>query len=53
MKKLKIWQLLIILLIIIVGTIICWNKLQEMIFFHPWNDVVAHNKLKKLMNLKK
>ena len=52
MKKLKTWQLLIILLIIIVGTIICWNKLQEMMFFHPWNDVVAHNKLKKIDEFK-
>lgn len=52
MKKLKTRYLIIILVGIIIGTIICWNKLQELIFFHPWNDMVAYNKLKKINEFK-
>jgi pimeloyl-ACP methyl ester carboxylesterase len=57
MKKTKknnrknIFKIIYIVLVLIL-CIFTWNKLQEYIFFHPWNDMIAHNKLKDINEFK-
>lgn len=50
MKKKIIYVLISIVLIIIL--IIGWNKLQEYIFFHPWNDMISYKKLQDIDEFK-
>lgn len=50
MKKKIIYVLISIVLIIIL--IIGWNKLQEYIFFHPWNDMISYKKLQDVDEFK-
>jgi pimeloyl-ACP methyl ester carboxylesterase len=40
----KILVVLIIIAVLLVG----WNKFQEWMFFHPWNDHVSYTKLKDI-----
>lgn len=47
-RKRKIIILLIIVLVVLVLLFAGWNKLQETLFFHPWNDLTAHGKLRKI-----
>lgn len=46
MKKKIIYILIFITSIIIL--IIGWNKLQDYIFFHPWNDMISYKKLQEI-----
>lgn len=50
MKKKIIYILIFITSIIIL--IIGWNKLQEYIFFHPWNDMISYKKLQEIDEFK-
>lgn len=50
MKKKIIYVLISIVLIIVL--IIGWNKLQEYIFFHPWNDMISYKKLQEIDEFK-
>lgn len=50
-NNIKVYLIIFIILVIILG-IFAWNKLQEYIFFHPWNDLVAYNKLKDIDEFK-
>ena len=45
-KKKIIYILIFITLIIIL--IIGWNKLQDYIFFSPWNDMISYKKIKEI-----
>ena len=48
-KKTKtvIWA--IIFFVLCLGLfLIGWNKIQEYLFFHPWNDLVAYKKLQQI-----
>jgi dipeptidyl aminopeptidase/acylaminoacyl peptidase len=47
-KNKKIIIIITIILMILVVLLIGWNKFQEWIFFHPWNDVTSYQKLKKI-----
>lgn len=51
-KKRKILNAIIIILIILILLLIGWNKLQEYIFFHPWNDMVSYKKLQHIDEFK-
>ena len=50
MKKKIIYILIFILSIVVL--IIGWNKLQEYIFFHPWNDIISYKKLQEIDEFK-
>ena len=50
MKKKIIYILILITSIIIL--IIGWNKLQDYIFFHPWNDMISYKKLQEIDEFK-
>ena len=50
MKKKIIYILIFIVSIIVL--IIGWNKLQEYIFFHPWNDMISYKKLQEIDEFK-
>lgn len=50
MKKKIIYVLISIVLIVVL--IIGWNKLQEYIFFHPWNDMISYRKLQEIDEFK-
>lgn len=50
MKKKIIYVLIFIVSIIVL--IIGWNKLQEYIFFHPWNDIISYKKLQEIDEFK-
>ena len=50
MKKKIIYILIFITSIIIL--IIGWNKLQDYIFFHPWNDMISYKKLQEIDEFK-
>lgn len=50
MKKKIIYVLIFIVSIIVL--IIGWNKLQEYIFFHPWNDMISYKKLQEIDEFK-
>lgn len=51
-KKRKIVNNIIITLIILILALILWNKLQEYMFFHPWNDMVSYKKLQQIDEFK-
>ena len=50
MKKKIIYVLIFIVSIIVL--IIGWNKLQEYLFFHPWNDMISYKKLQEIDEFK-
>lgn len=50
MKKKIIYILIFIVSIVVL--IIGWNKLQEYIFFHPWNDMISYKKLQEIDEFK-
>jgi len=43
----KICSIIVVLLILVL-VFIGWNKLQDYIFFHPWNDLISYKKLQKI-----
>ena len=47
-KKRKIVYDIIVILLILILLLIGWNKLQDYIFFHPWNDLVSYKKLQQM-----
>ena len=49
-KKKIIYILIFITSIIIL--IIGWNKLQDYIFFRPWNDMISYKKLQEIDEFK-
>lgn len=51
-KKRKIVYIIIVSLSILILLLIGWNKLQEYIFFHPWNDMVSYKKLQHINEFK-
>lgn len=50
MKKKIIYILIFIVSILVL--IIGWNKLQDYIFFHPWNDMISYKKLQEIDEFK-
>lgn len=50
MKKKIIYILIFIVSIVVL--IIGWNKLQEYLFFHPWNDMISYKKLQEIDEFK-
>lgn len=50
MKKKIIYILIFIVSIVVL--IIGWNKLQDYIFFHPWNDMISYKKLQEIDEFK-
>lgn len=50
MKKKIIYILIFIVSIVVL--IIGWNKLQEYLFFHPWNDMISYKKLQEIEEFK-
>lgn len=50
MKKKIIYILIFIVSIVVL--IIGWNKLQEYLFFHPWNDIISYKKLQEIDEFK-
>lgn len=51
-KKRKIVYTIIVILLILILLLIVWNKLQDYIFFHPWNDLVSYKKLQQIEEFK-
>lgn len=51
-KKRKIIYIAIIILFILILLLIGWNKFQEWIFFHPWNDLTSYKKLQQINEFK-
>ena len=51
-KKRKIVYTIIVILLILILLLIGWNKLQDYIFFHPWNDLVSYKKLQQIDEFK-
>ena len=51
-KKRKIIYTIIVILLILILLLIGWNKLQNYIFFHPWNDLVSYKKLQQIEEFK-
>lgn len=51
-KKRKILYTIIVILLILILLLIGWNKLQDYIFFHPWNDLVSYKKLQQIEEFK-
>ena len=51
-KKIKIVYIVIIVLIFVILLLIGWNKLQDWMFFHPWNDLTSYRKLEKIDEFK-
>ena len=49
-KKRKIVYDIIVILLILILLLIGWNKLQDYIFFHPWNDIYSYEQLLKISN---
>ena len=50
-KGIPIYVIIIIILFIIL-LLIGWNKLQDYIFFHPWNDYISYKKLQEIDEFK-
>ena len=48
----KFLQFTIIILIILLLLYFGWNKLQDYLFFHPWNDIVSYKKLQETAEFK-
>ena len=51
-KKGKIIIGIIIVILVLIILVIGWNKLQDYLFFHPWDDTVSYRKLKKIEEFK-
>ena len=51
-KKRKIVYAIIVVILILILLLIGWNKLQDYIFFHPWNDLASYKKLQKIDEFK-
>lgn len=51
-KKINKIEIIIIVAMLLVVFYIAWNKLQEELFFHPWNDLVSYKKLKQIDEFK-
>ena len=51
-KKRKIVYNIIIILLTVILLLIGWNKLQQYIFFHPWNDLASYKKLQHIDEFK-
>jgi esterase/lipase len=51
-KKIKIIYIIIVILSVLVFLLIEWNKFQDYIFFHPWNDFASYKKLQKIDEFK-
>lgn len=51
-KKRKIVYTIFVILLILILLLIGWNKLQDYIFFHPWNDLTSYKKLQKINEFK-
>lgn len=51
-RKIKIIRIIIAVLLIIIVLLIGWNKFQEYIFFHPWNDLASYRKLQNIDEFK-
>lgn len=51
-KKCRIVYTIIVVILILILSLIGWNKLQDYIFFHPWNDLVSYKKLQQIDEFK-
>ena len=51
-KKRRIIYTIIVVILILILLLIGWNKLQDYIFFHPWNDLASYKKLQKIDEFK-
>lgn len=51
-KKRRIAYTIIVVILILILLLIGWNKLQDYIFFHPWNDLASYKKLQKIDEFK-
>lgn len=51
-KRNKILAIAVFTVLILVLVVIGWNKFQEYIFFHPWHDRVAYQKLQQIDEFK-
>lgn len=51
-KKRKILYKIIIIIVILLILLIGWSKIQDWLFFHPWNDIKSYNKLKQIEEFK-
>ena len=51
-QKRKIVYTIIVAIFILILLLIGWNKFQEYIFFHPWNDLASYKKLQKIDEFK-
>lgn len=47
-KKKRIIRNALMVLVVLILFFILWNKFQELIFFHPWNDLNSYIKLQKI-----
>ncbi|MBQ7667856.1 MAG: alpha/beta fold hydrolase [Clostridia bacterium] len=52
MQGKKIVRIIIIILLLLILLLIGWSKLQDYIFFHPWNDLTAYKKLQNIDEFK-
>ena len=50
-KKRKMLYIVIIIGIVCIA-LVCWNKIQEDLFFHPWNDYTSYKKMQKIDEFK-
>ncbi len=48
----KIVYTILIILLILILLLIEWNKLQDSIFFHPWNDSTSYKNLQQIDEFK-
>ena len=51
-KPRKIVYTIIIILLIFILLLLGWSKLQDWVFFHPWNDITSYQKLKQIDEFK-
>ena len=51
-KKGKIIFTILVVVIILVLCFVGWNKFQEFMFFHPWQDHKAYKKLQEIAEFK-
>lgn len=51
-RKVNKKEVIIIIAMLLVVFYIAWDKLQETLFFHPWNDLVAYKKLSQIDEFK-
>lgn len=47
-KKAKILFIISVIIVVIASIVFGWNKYQEMMFFHPWNDNESYKKLQEI-----